>query len=71
MTLLSHRVSEAPGEKASRVVNGCISDPRGVMGVMVVCWGCNVWHRWSKDFPVLHIQGPTFRNNVVWVGRSR
>lgn len=58
-----------PGAKADKVYSGCRGPSTAGSGTIVICWGCNVWHRWSKHFPVLHIQGPQMWNNVVWTAR--
>jgi len=58
-----------PQEKAEKVFLRCGGDT-SKMGVGVICWGCSVWHRWSKHFPVLHIQGQNMWNNVVWMDNT-
>lgn len=58
-----------PAQKAEKVYSGCRTGSAGGAGALVICWGCSVWHRWSKHFPVLHVQGQEIWNNVVWTAR--
>jgi len=40
------------------------------LGALAVCWGCDVWHRWSPGSPVLHIQNSAVWNNLVWANTN-
>ncbi|XP_023349111.1 uncharacterized protein LOC111717720 isoform X2 [Eurytemora carolleeae] len=61
-----HECVRNAGEKTLEVYNACRKESNEGFGVVVICWGCDVWHRWSAGFPVLHVQNSDVWNNLVW-----
>ncbi len=56
-------------EKAGEVFNSCSTPtpttpalPTTNSGVLVVCWGCNVWHRYSISYCCIWSLHMTFRH---------
>jgi len=66
----SSQCVRSPDEKSLKVYSGCRSEDNEGFGVLVICWGCDVWHRWTPGFPVLHVQNSEVWNNLVWAHSS-